>query len=81
MRIVREWKKLYGEDRCKGLTSESALFVCNKWDDVERLTKTFHVVPLVAHEQSRLRSEALTSVFSVEFFPFPHNTHELKKIK
>ena len=39
MRIVREWKKLYGEDRCKGLTSESALFVCNKWDDVERLTK------------------------------------------
>ena len=40
MRIVMEWKKLYGEDRCKGLTSESALFVCNKWDDVERQTKT-----------------------------------------
>ena len=40
MRIVMEWKKLYGKDQCNGLTSESALFVCNKWDDVERLTKT-----------------------------------------
>ena len=40
MRIVTEWKKLYGEDRCKGLTSESALFVCNKWDDVDRQTKS-----------------------------------------
>ena len=40
MRIVRKWKKLCGEDGCNGLTSESALFVCNKWDDVERLTKT-----------------------------------------
>ena len=37
---MRVWKKLYGEDRCEGLTSESALFVCNKWDDVQRLTKT-----------------------------------------
>ena len=40
MRIVREWQKLYGGDKCTGLTSESALFVCNKWDDVERQTKT-----------------------------------------
>ena len=40
MRIVREWKKLYLGDKCTGLTSESALFVCNKWDDVERQTKT-----------------------------------------
>ena len=39
MRIVREWIKLYGGDQCTGLTSESALFVCNKWDDVERQTK------------------------------------------
>ena len=37
---MRKWKKLCGEDGCNGLTSESALFVCNKWDDVERLTKT-----------------------------------------
>ena len=40
MRIVREWQKLYGGDKCTGLTSESALFVCNKWDDVERQTNT-----------------------------------------
>ena len=40
MRIVREWKRLYSGDKCTGLTSESALFVCNKWDDVERQTKT-----------------------------------------
>ena len=40
MRTAREWKKLYGGDKCTGLTSESALFVCNKWDDVERQTKT-----------------------------------------
>ena len=39
MRIVREWKKLYVGDKCTGLTSESTLFVCNKWDDVERQTK------------------------------------------
>ena len=40
MRIVREWINLYDGDKCNGLTSESALFVCNKWDDVERQTKT-----------------------------------------
>ena len=40
MRIVKEWNKLYRGDKCNGLTSESALFVCNKWDDVERQTKT-----------------------------------------
>ena len=37
---MREWKKLYEGDKCSGLTSESALFVCNKWDDVEKQTKT-----------------------------------------
>ena len=40
MRIVKEWTKLYGGDKCTGLTSESALFVCNKWDDVERQTES-----------------------------------------
>ena len=40
MRIVKKWTELYGEDQCNGLTSQSALFVCNKWDDVERQTKT-----------------------------------------
>lgn len=36
MRIVTEWIKLYnGKERC-GITAQSALFVCNKWDEVER---------------------------------------------
>ena len=39
MPFVKEWKKLYGGDKCNGFTSESAVFVCNKWDDVERQTK------------------------------------------
>ena len=45
MRIVREWQKLYGGDKCTGITSESALFVCNKWDDVERQTKINPLAP------------------------------------
>ena len=40
MRIVKKWTELYGGDQCNGLTSESALFVCNKWDEIERQTKT-----------------------------------------
>ena len=36
MPILSEWIKLYkGEDGC-GITSESAIFVCNKWDEVEK---------------------------------------------
>ena len=53
MLIVREWQKLYGGDKCTGLTSESALFVCNKWDDVERQTKTN---PLT---QKKIKSEII----------------------
>ena len=35
MPILSEWIKLYeGEDDC-GITSESAIFVCNKWDEVK----------------------------------------------
>ena len=36
MPILSEWIKLYKrEDGC-GITSESAIFVCNKWDEVEK---------------------------------------------
>ena len=36
MTILNEWIKLYkGEDGC-GITSESAIFVCNKWDEVKK---------------------------------------------
>ena len=36
MPILSEWIKLYkGEDGC-GITSESAIFVCNKWDEVKK---------------------------------------------
>ena len=38
LRIVREWIKLYQGERRGGITAESALFVCNKWDEVERQT-------------------------------------------
>ena len=51
MRIVREWKRLYSGDKCTGLTSESALFVCNKWDDVERLTNTNPLAKEKIHDE------------------------------
>ena len=38
MRILKEWIQLYEEKKCRGLTAASALFVCNKWDEVERQT-------------------------------------------
>ena len=38
MRIVKKWIQLYKGYQCRGLTADSALFVCNKWDDVERQT-------------------------------------------
>ena len=40
MRIVQKWIQLYKENKCRGLTADSALFVCNKWDEVERQTRT-----------------------------------------
>ena len=36
MRILREWKKLYKREKQCGITARSALFVCNKWDEVEK---------------------------------------------
>lgn len=36
MPILSEWVRLYkGKDGCS-ITSESAIFVCNKWDEVEK---------------------------------------------
>ena len=35
---MKEWVKLYQGEKRGGITAESALFVCNKWDEVERQT-------------------------------------------
>ena len=40
MRILEEWRKLYNGEISCGITAESALFVCNKWDEVERANQT-----------------------------------------
>ena len=37
--ILNEWIKLYKgqrNEKRRGITAESALFICNKWDDIER---------------------------------------------
>lgn len=37
--VVNEWVKLYkgqSDGTRRGITAESALFVCNKWDEIER---------------------------------------------
>ena len=37
--MVNEWAKLYKgqkDKRWRAITAESALFVCNKWDDIKR---------------------------------------------
>ena len=36
MRILMEWRKLYKEEKGRGITAGSALFICNKWDEVEK---------------------------------------------
>ena len=39
MPILNEWLKLYKgqiDETRRGITAESALFVCNKWDEIER---------------------------------------------
>ena len=35
MRVVTEWTKLYNGEKRRSTSAKSALFVCNKWDDVE----------------------------------------------
>ena len=54
MRILREWKKLYnGKKRC-GITAQSALFVCNKWDEVERQANQREKEDLLKHIIAKL---------------------------
>ena len=39
MPILKEWAKLYNgqtDETRRIITAESALFVCNKWDEIER---------------------------------------------
>ena len=36
MPFLSEWRKLYSGKDGRGITSESAIFVCNKWDEVEK---------------------------------------------
>ena len=55
MCVVKKWKELYGGDKCKGLTADSALFVCNKWDDVEKHTHS----PL---ERVRIQDEIISKL-------------------
>ena len=57
LRILREWRKLYkGEKRC-GITAESALFVCNKWDEVEKQTNQTEQEDLKKHIVDELRKK------------------------
>ena len=39
MPILKEWAKLYNgqkDETRRSITAESVLFVCNKWDEIER---------------------------------------------
>jgi len=57
MRILSDWMKLYnGEQRC-GITAESALFVCNKWDDVEKQANQTQREDLQKHIIGNLRKK------------------------
>ena len=42
MPILKEWAKLYNgqkDETRRSITAESVLFVCNKWDEIERNAK------------------------------------------
>jgi len=57
MRILSDWIKLYnGEQRC-GITAESALFVCNKWDEVEKQANQSQREDLQKHIIGKLRKK------------------------
>lgn len=54
--MLREWIKLYnGVQRC-GITAESALFVCNKWDEVEKKANQTQREDLQKHIVGKLRN-------------------------
>ena len=57
LRMLSDWMKLYnGEQRC-GITAESALFVCNKWDEVEKQTNQTQREDLQKHIIGKLRKK------------------------
>ncbi|KAL9963713.1 hypothetical protein ACROYT_G027246 [Oculina patagonica] len=53
--ILRQWSKLYKGEKRSGITAESALFVCNKWDEVEKQTNQTEKEALHKHVISKLR--------------------------
>ncbi|KAL9963715.1 hypothetical protein ACROYT_G027249 [Oculina patagonica] len=55
LRILKEWSKLYKEEKSCGITAKSALFVCNKWDEVEKETNPTEKEALHKHIISKLR--------------------------
>ena len=57
MRILSEWIRLYqGNDSC-GITAESALFICNKWDEVEKQANQTEREDLQRHIIGTLRKK------------------------
>ena len=54
---MKEWIQLYKGYKCKGLTADSALFVCNKWDEVERHTSQSEKEKLHSDIVSKLRKK------------------------
>lgn len=55
MRILEKWRKLYEGGKGCGITAESALFVCNKWDEVEKKANQTEKEALQKHIIDKLR--------------------------
>ena len=49
MRILSDWKKLYQEKDGCGITAESALFICNKWDEIEKRANQTEIEDIQRH--------------------------------
>ena len=57
MRILSEWMKLYkGNDSCD-ITAQSALFVCNKWDEIEKRADQTEIEDIQRHIIGTLRKK------------------------
>ena len=54
---MREWIKLYQGEKRGGITAESALFVCNKWDEVERQTSQTERENLIKDITTKLKKK------------------------
>ena len=57
MRILKEWKKLYKGEKGCGITAGSALFICNKWDNVEKQANQAEKEALHKHIIDKLREK------------------------